>query len=476
MSRTRWWMAGLLTLAVAGPAVWAAAPCDATPCQKAKAGSCHKADCPIKQVFAWWTCVGDCCKAQAAAKCGPGCGAPCATAPCGTCCTPCMPAPTGAGCVGGGVRLVCPNCVGFQMAVPGMALPGMPPKAGLPPCPPGMPLMALAPHLPPGAPVPPLPGAGWMVPPPAPPGYSITDLLAERVRQREVGELMKLYYLCCKYNLFGEAEKIAHKACDLDPENVATEAALHVAQVLGEKARARAARHVHHKKCHKTARLHPETCAPQEDEACKKEQVAALMKQYDELDKEGKYQEAEKCAAKAVELDPDNVAAAAAFKIAQMRQHLNDCESITVGKDGEQHNAETINDAQQTPEPCQSRCTPSCHSPEAAENTTTDGHMVCRIYPVADIDRTVIENAVLENAVAAQEMTPREGNCQALVDLITHSIAPQTWKDLGGTGEISYCPFMQCMVVYQTPAVQEQVLETLTALRHLQADMAKDKP
>jgi type II secretory pathway component GspD/PulD (secretin) len=57
----------------------------------------------------------------------------------------------------------------------------------------------------------------------------------------------------------------------------------------------------------------------------KKEKVAQLMKQYNTLYQEGKYPEAEMMAQKALELDPDNVAAAAGVQVARLRNgdHIN---------------------------------------------------------------------------------------------------------------------------------------------------------
>ncbi|HZT81403.1 MAG TPA: hypothetical protein VFA26_14330, partial [Gemmataceae bacterium] len=66
--------------------------------------------------------------------------------------------------------------------------------------------------------------------------------------------------------------------------------------------------------------------ALKEDEKQKK--VAALMKQYNELFKEGKYQEAEVLAMQARELDPDNPVATAAVTMAKMQRRLVDYRSI----------------------------------------------------------------------------------------------------------------------------------------------------
>ncbi len=76
----------------------------------------------------------------------------------------------------------------------------------------------------------------------------------------------------------------------------------------------------------------------------KKKHVAEMMTQYDTLYKEGKYREAEMTAQKTLDLDPDNVAAAAAFKIAQMRERLENYDKMA--KNNEQYNLDALNDSQ----------------------------------------------------------------------------------------------------------------------------------
>jgi type II secretory pathway component GspD/PulD (secretin) len=70
-----------------------------------------------------------------------------------------------------------------------------------------------------------------------------------------------------------------------------------------------------------------------EMEEHKKEQVAELMKKYHALYHDGKYKEAEMAAAQAHELDPDNVAAAAAIEVAHMHRNLTEYENIKKGKE-----------------------------------------------------------------------------------------------------------------------------------------------
>jgi Flp pilus assembly secretin CpaC len=55
-----------------------------------------------------------------------------------------------------------------------------------------------------------------------------------------------------------------------------------------------------------------------------------------------------------------------------------------------------------------------------------------------------------------------------LMRLITNTLKPQSWDDMGGPGHIEYFPLAMALVVNQTPEVQEQIELLLTALRRLQ--------
>jgi type II secretory pathway component GspD/PulD (secretin) len=56
----------------------------------------------------------------------------------------------------------------------------------------------------------------------------------------------------------------------------------------------------------------------------------------------------------------------------------------------------------------------------------------------------------------------------ALIKLITNTIAPQTWDSMGGPGTINYYPLAMSLVINQTPDIQEQIFDLLQALRRLQ--------
>ncbi|HEV3116234.1 MAG TPA: hypothetical protein VGY58_04225, partial [Gemmataceae bacterium] len=63
---------------------------------------------------------------------------------------------------------------------------------------------------------------------------------------------------------------------------------------------------------------------------------------------------------------------------------------------------------------------------------------------------------------------PAKTTEEALMKLLTGRIAPKTWAHNGGEGKIEYYPLGLAVVVTQTPEVQEQVAELLTALRRAQ--------
>ncbi len=57
---------------------------------------------------------------------------------------------------------------------------------------------------------------------------------------------------------------------------------------------------------------------------------------------------------------------------------------------------------------------------------------------------------------------------EKLMSLIKSTVAPGTWSDTGGPGTIDYFPLTLSLVINQTPDIQEQVADLLTALRRLQ--------
>lgn len=82
------------------------------------------------------------------------------------------------------------------------------------------------------------------------------------------------------------------------------------------------------------------------------------------------------------------------------------------------------------------------------------------VYPVADL---VVPVGTDDTGLlhTAREVTK-------LLDLVHKTVAPDSWRSQGGTGSIQYCPKDMTLVVRQSPAVQREVAELLTALRRQQ--------
>ncbi len=57
---------------------------------------------------------------------------------------------------------------------------------------------------------------------------------------------------------------------------------------------------------------------------------------------------------------------------------------------------------------------------------------------------------------------------EMLIKLLTSTISPQSWNNMGGPGTIEYFPLTMSLVINQSPDIQEQVADLLTALRRLQ--------
>jgi type II secretory pathway component GspD/PulD (secretin) len=57
---------------------------------------------------------------------------------------------------------------------------------------------------------------------------------------------------------------------------------------------------------------------------------------------------------------------------------------------------------------------------------------------------------------------------ETLIKLITSTIAPRSWSDMGGPGTIEYFPLTMALVINQTADIQEQIADLLASLRRLQ--------
>jgi type II secretory pathway component GspD/PulD (secretin) len=77
-------------------------------------------------------------------------------------------------------------------------------------------------------------------------------------------------------------------------------------------------------------------------------------------------------------------------------------------------------------------------------------------------------NSPGNGAMTVTKSKPSQTNEEMLIKLITSTIAPRTWAEMGGPGTIEYFPMTMALVINQTPDIQEQVQDLLQALRRLQ--------
>jgi hypothetical protein len=243
----------------------------------------------------------------------------------------------------------------------------------------------------------------------------------------------------------------------------------------------------------------------------KHEQVKELMKLYHVCCKNGLYDEAEDIAVKAHRMEPQNVAVAAAIRVAhrlagkakpgavketkqekctqqsQAPQNFpssmwaEECKEVkveklmkqfsTLFKQGKYDEARICAQKVLELDPCHVVAgavmkLPKCdagHSPSACFGVAkgTDccmpAKMNCCVYPVADITG--------EGCAPGTFVGRNHPSIDTLVKIVCDSVAPETWSQKGGAGTITPCFFGQLLVVRQTPEVQEQVAEMLAGMR-----------
>jgi hypothetical protein len=113
----------------------------------------------------------------------------------------------------------------------------------------------------------------------------------------------------------------------------------------------------------------------------------------------------------------------------------------------------------------------------AADHPVAKSELVTTTYAVADLvipidttpRRVVVGKAMAEPAECEKtpSSTPATQEGQ-LIKLITNTVCPRSWGEMGGPGTIDYFPLTMSLVITQTPDVQEQVADLLAALRRLQ--------
>jgi type II secretory pathway component GspD/PulD (secretin) len=77
----------------------------------------------------------------------------------------------------------------------------------------------------------------------------------------------------------------------------------------------------------------------------------------------------------------------------------------------------------------------------------------------------------MDSAGASQQQArsgPGNTTEDKLIGLIKSTVSPHSWNDSGGPGTIEYFPLTMSLIINQTPDIQEQVADLLSALRRLQ--------
>jgi hypothetical protein len=132
-----------------------------------------------------------------------------------------------------------------------------------------------------------------------------------------------------------------------------------------------------------------------------------------------------------------------------------------------------------------------CERPAACHGTPVQdaGKLVVKTYAVADLvvpvdrsEKVIRLGEAVEGGEVAKEcgpactgaaVSPCAHNAPAtederLIKVITCTVVPKSWSEMGGEGTIDYHPLTMSLVISQTPAVHEQVADLLANLRRLQ--------
>ena len=73
-----------------------------------------------------------------------------------------------------------------------------------------------------------------------------------------------------------------------------------------------------------------------------------------------------------------------------------------------------------------------------------------------------------QNGATVTKSAPTATREAELIKLITNTVDPRSWSDMGGPGTIDYHPLTMGLVINQTPDIQEQIVDLLNSLRRLQ--------
>jgi type II secretory pathway component GspD/PulD (secretin) len=107
--------------------------------------------------------------------------------------------------------------------------------------------------------------------------------------------------------------------------------------------------------------------------------------------------------------------------------------------------------------------------PSMSATSMQNGESVGAPSGPVSITQSKTPPAVTGNPVASTRSPGQTSTMEELlIRLITNTVAPSSWAEVGGPGTIDYFPLGMALVINQTPDVQEQVQELLDALRRLQ--------
>jgi type II secretory pathway component GspD/PulD (secretin) len=116
--------------------------------------------------------------------------------------------------------------------------------------------------------------------------------------------------------------------------------------------------------------------------------------------------------------------------------------------------------APSNPNPAGTAPTPMSNGPFSMQNGTpvgTSSYNAPGSAPTSSGPTTQVQRRSANNTMEEQ-----------LIKLITSTISPKSWSDMGGPGTIDYHPLTMALVINQAADIQEQITELLAALRRLQ--------
>jgi RNA polymerase sigma factor (sigma-70 family) len=246
-----------------------------------------------------------------------------------------------------------------------------------------------------------------------------------------------------------------------------------------------------------------------------------LLRQFSNLYKEGKYQEAESCAAKALELEPENPVAAAAWEIARRHCRLEKFQRVKDGKAGQtgwpismaelqrlgtKAAAKTAQEAKekeidkrlQRPVNLNFKGVPLSQvladirlshglnfmtdhralerdgiSPDGPVNVHLEGvslksalklllgglelTYVVRDGAIVVTTPTAARGKLIRRIYQVEKLLGGDATGGSLIPLIMNNVEPETWQPRGGPGSIDFFPHTRCLIILQSPDVHEEV-------------------